>query len=78
MQSPRNFVITHRLMDLAGDGQLDVVIAEPGFAGFLERTRDEDWDAFRAFESAPNVSWRDPNVRFFDLTGDGLADSIDR
>jgi RHS repeat-associated protein len=67
---------THRLMDLAGDGHLDVVVADAQLAGVIERTPDDDWGAFRAFAYAPNVSWRDPNVRFFDLTGDGLADLV--
>jgi len=67
---------TQRLMDLAGDGHLDVVVADAQLAGVIERTPDDDWGAFRAFPSAPNVSWRDPNVRFFDLTGDGLADLV--
>ncbi len=66
----------HQLLDLAGDGQLDVVVAEAQFSGFMERTQDEGWEWFRPFESAPNISWRDPNVRFLDLTGDGLADLV--
>ena len=65
---------THQFMDLAGDGHLDVVVADAQLAGLAERTADDDWEPFRPFVSAPNVSWRDPNVRFLDLTGDGLAD----
>ena len=28
------------------------------------------------FASLPNIDWQDPNLRFVDLTGDGLADAL--
>ena len=31
---------------------------------------------FKAFRSLPNVDWNDPNLRFLDLTGDGLPDLL--
>ena len=67
---------THRLLDLAGDGQLDVVAVESGFTGLMERTGDGGWETFRPLTSTPNISWQDPNVRLFDLTGDGLTDLV--
>jgi RHS repeat-associated protein len=66
----------HQLLDLAGDGQLDVVLYDSPTPGFYERTFDSSWEPFRTFVSTPNVAWRDPNVRFVDLTGDGHADLI--
>jgi len=65
-----------RLMDLGGDGQLDVVIADRGLAGFTERTHDDDWRAYQPIPAWPNRDLTDPNVRFIDLTGDGLADLV--
>uniref|UniRef100_UPI003593C861 SpvB/TcaC N-terminal domain-containing protein n=1 Tax=Thiocapsa sp. TaxID=2024551 RepID=UPI003593C861 len=65
-----------QLLDLAGDGQLDVVALDRPVAGFYERTPDEDWEPFRAFASVPTVAWNDPNLRFVDLTGDGHADVL--
>ncbi|WP_018440979.1 SpvB/TcaC N-terminal domain-containing protein [Trinickia symbiotica] len=65
-----------RLMDLSGDGQLDLVDFEPAMPGFFERTPDADWRAFKAFECLPNVNWNNPNLRFIDLTGDGLPDLL--
>jgi len=67
---------THQLMDLAGDGHLDVVVSDGELAGISERTADAQWHTFRPFRSAPNVPWRDPQMHLVDLTGDGHADLI--
>ncbi len=64
-----------QLMDLAGDGTLDLVEFAPA-AGFYERTDDAGWDGFRTFPSLPVTDWSDPNLRFVDLSGDGLADML--
>ncbi len=45
--------------------------------GFYERDRDEGWKRHVPFASLPNIDWQDPNLRFVDLTGDGLADALD-
>jgi RHS repeat-associated protein len=66
----------HQLLDLAGDGQLDVVMLDSPISGFFERTTDASWELFRSFTSVPQVAWRDPNLKFVDLTGDGHADLI--
>ena len=73
-----------RLMDLAGDGQLDLVQLDRHSPGYYERTLDEindnknknKWKSFIPFESIPNISWNDPNLRLVDLTGDGHADIL--
>ncbi len=66
----------HQFLDLAGDGQLDCVVLERPAAGFFERTDDLSWDTFKPLPSLPNVDWRDPNLRFIDLNGDGHADVL--
>jgi RHS repeat-associated protein len=78
-----------RLLDLAGDGHLD--LAElggpmPGCyqrAGYLQASGDDwqraggdGWQPFRPFRSRPNISWDDPNLRMLDVDGDGLADVL--
>jgi len=63
-----------QLMDLAGDGQLDLVELSGPVSGFYERTHDQHWERFTPFDSLPNVAWNDPNLKFLDLTGDGHAD----
>jgi len=65
-----------RLLDLSGDGQLDVVSLEDSSPGFFERTEERDWAPFRTFESLPRLNWAEPNLKFIDLTGDGLADVL--
>jgi hypothetical protein len=44
-----------QLLDLAGDGQLDLVALSGPMPGFYERTADEDWEPFRPFRQLPNV-----------------------
>ncbi|MBS1910861.1 MAG: hypothetical protein JST22_02630 [Bacteroidetes bacterium] len=65
-----------RLMDLAGDGQLDVVLLEDPAPGFFERTADDAWAPLQRFASLPAINWSDANLRFIDVTGDGLADAL--
>ena len=65
-----------QLLDLAGDGQLDLVTLAGPTPGFYKRTEDQDWEPFRTFRQLPNISWDDPNLRFVDLDGDGHADVL--
>jgi RHS repeat-associated protein len=65
-----------QFMDLAGDGRLDLAVLEGPMPGYYERTDDEQWQSFHAFLYRLNVSPRDPNLRFVDLSGDGHADAL--
>jgi RHS repeat-associated protein len=65
-----------QLIDLAGDGQLDLAQFRLQTPGFYERTTDESWAPFRPFTSQLNISWDEPNLRFVDLNGDGHADVL--
>ncbi len=63
-----------QFLDLAGDGQLDLVQFDGPLAGFYERGKDEDWSQFTPFRSIPDIDWNDQNLKFIDLTGDGHSD----
>lgn len=63
-------------MDLAGDGQPDLVLLEGAAPGFYEHDEEEGWLPFRPFSSRINHGMRDPNLRFVDLDGDGHADVL--
>jgi RHS repeat-associated protein len=65
-----------QLLDLSGDGQLDVVSFSGPTPGFYERTLEESWETFRTFRKLPNLNWNEPNLRFLDLDGDGHADIL--
>jgi RHS repeat-associated protein len=67
---------SHHLMDLDGDGNLDLVDFSGPSPGFYERNIDGGWGGFRAFRSMPVLNWNNPNLRFVDVTGDGIADVL--
>ena len=65
-----------QFLDLAGDGQVDVVTLDGPVSGYHERTLGGGWKDFVPFGTLPNLDWSDPNLRFVDLTGDGHADVL--
>ncbi len=65
-----------QLLDLAGDGRLDLANFAVPTPGYFGRDDDFGWEVFRTFRELPNVDWSDPNLRFVDLTGDGHADVL--
>jgi RHS repeat-associated protein len=65
-----------QLMSISGDGKLSLVDFESRPPGFFERTDDSNWEPFQAFASTPVLDWRNPNLKFIDLTGDGLPDLL--
>jgi RHS repeat-associated protein len=65
-----------QFMDLAGDGQPDLVVLDGPMPGLYEHDGDEGWQPFRPFTSRLNRDTRDPNLKLVDLDGDGHADVL--
>ena len=65
-----------QFMDLAGDGQPDLVVLDGPMPGLYEHDEAEGWQPFRPFTSRLNRDLRDPNLKFVDLDGDGHADVL--
>jgi RHS repeat-associated protein len=65
-----------QFMDLAGDGQPDLVVLDGPSPGLYEHDGDEGWQPFRPFASRLHRDMRDPNLRLVDLDGDGHADVL--
>jgi RHS repeat-associated protein len=65
-----------QFLDLAGDGQPDLVVTDGPIVGLYEHDENESWQPFRPFTAPLNRNLRDPNLRFVDLDGDGRADVL--
>jgi RHS repeat-associated protein len=65
-----------QLVDLAGEGRLDLVQWDGPMAGYYHRDADGGWQPFRRFKAMPNLDSRNPNLRFVDVTGDGHPDLL--
>lgn len=65
-----------QFMDLAGDGQPDLVVMDGPMPGLYEHGEEEGWQPFRPFTSRLNRDLRDPNLKLVDLDGDAHADVL--
>jgi RHS repeat-associated protein len=63
------------LMDVEGDGDLDLMIARPSQTGYYPSAGARAWQGFRAFDQVPtDLGARDAN--FADLAGTGRSDLV--
>ncbi|WP_283234638.1 SpvB/TcaC N-terminal domain-containing protein, partial [Candidatus Protofrankia californiensis] len=65
-----------RFMDLAGDGQSDLVVLDGPVTGLYEHDADDGWSPFRPFDSQLHRDLNNDDVRFVDLDGDGHPDVL--
>ncbi|MFI9836279.1 SpvB/TcaC N-terminal domain-containing protein [Nonomuraea sp. NPDC051941] len=64
------------LVDIDGDGVVDLVANAPPIAGFFARVPQSGWAPFVPFTKVPRVDWEDPNLRLIDLDSDGYPDLL--
>lgn len=62
-----------QLLDLGGDGRPELVAFGGAVPGFYEAA-GQTGKPFRPFRSLPRLNWEHPDLRFIDLTGDGISD----
>ncbi|HMQ87133.1 MAG TPA: SpvB/TcaC N-terminal domain-containing protein [Flavilitoribacter sp.] len=65
-----------QLQELEANGAKYIVSTDAALKGYFELSAEAEWQPFHPFEKYPNIDLRDPNVRFLDLNGDGLADIL--
>ena len=68
--------VRRQFLTLDGDGMVDVVALSGVEPGYYARTSERDFAPFKRFDALPQLDWSDPNVKFIDVTGDGLADVL--
>lgn len=65
-----------QLIDLDGNGRLDLVVSEPVGSGFYQNRSESDWNSFRPFPAWPaDLGAR--SLSFADLSGTGRSDVVD-
>ena len=65
-----------QFMDLAGDGQTDLVVLDGRTPGLYEHDEGDGWQPFRPFSARLNRDLGHPDVKLVDLDGDGHADVL--
>jgi hypothetical protein len=68
--------VRRQFLTLDGDGMVDVVALSGVEPGYYARTSERDFAPFKRFDDLPQLDWSDPNIKFIDVTGDGLADVL--
>ena len=67
---------TLTIQDLEANGKKYLVANSTTLKGYFELTDDQRWSIFHPFQHYPNINFNDPNLKFLDLTGDGMPDLL--
>ena len=66
---------TEQLMDVTGNGQLNLVVTKGSTTGYYEAHSDRTWQNFQTFPDFP-TDFNNPENQLLDMTGDGLTDIV--
>jgi RHS repeat-associated protein len=64
------------IQELEANGKKYFVKTDSALKGFYGLTAGEEWECFTPFEQFPNINFKDPNLKFLDLDGDGIPDLL--
>jgi RHS repeat-associated protein len=64
------------IQELEANGKKYFVKSDGALKGFFGLTGGEEWEPFTTFEQFPNINFKDPNLKYLDLDGDGLPDLL--
>lgn len=64
------------LQDLEANGEKQLVVNSLGIQGYFELNHEGEWQPFKAFLKTLNINLADPNVRMFDVNGDGKPEVV--
>ncbi|MDR2009145.1 MAG: LysM peptidoglycan-binding domain-containing protein [Bacteroidales bacterium] len=67
---------SYRLDDINSDNYPELIIQNHGLNGYYSMNEDGKWENFKNFKNIPNIDYTDDNLRFMDLSGDGLSDIV--
>ncbi len=64
------------LRDLAASGEQQIVVESSGLNGYYQLSKDNYWQPFKSFKALSNIDFSNPDLRRFDVTGDGQAELV--
>ncbi len=73
--SPSQISGQPQLVDIDGDGNLELVLNTDQLSGFFSFA-DGQWESFQSFSKRLNIDFADPRIKQIDLTGDGRPDLL--
>lgn len=62
------------IRDISGNGKKSAVGYSGAQQGFFGLAEDKTWEPFKEFPQLVNLDFKDPNLKWIDLDGDGLPD----
>ncbi len=67
-----------QMLDVNGEGKADLISNQIGLSGYYPLKFTGEWDrrSFQKYDFSPSFSLQDPEVRLFDLDGNGVTDAL--